>query len=231
MKGNVSSGAKRHKRKRRNTKIAKMVLIALFLLLILLYIIMALIYNTGTFSVTLDRNLYFEKNIIVYDDPDYRVFRTELRAKTVESLDNISYKWLPEDVHKQDGGSHNGDNYIAYTFFVENIGEATSDYWTEMEIVDVIKNVDEAIRVRVYRNGESTTYAKLGSNGEAEPNTTPFKSTDVITLESVKNFKPGDIDKYTIVIWIEGSDPECTDNILGGQIKIQMNFHSEFIDK
>ena len=37
-----------------------------------------------------------------------------------------------------------------------------------------------------------------------------------------------DIDKYTIVMWVEGSDLDCTDNILGGEIKVHMEFNSEF---
>ena len=37
--------------------------------------------------------------------------------------------------------------------------------------------------------------------------------------------------KYTIVLWIEGSDLECNDNILGGEFKVQMNFNSEFVDE
>ena len=32
----------------------------------------------------------------------------------------------------------------------------------------------------------------------------------------------GSVDKYTIVIWIEGDDPECTDDLLGGVIKMSM---------
>ena len=45
--------------------------------------------------------------------------------------------------------------------------------------------------------------------------------------EHVENFKPGDINKYTVVVWIEGTDPDCTDNILGGEFKAYMNFSSE----
>ena len=29
--------------------------------------------------------------------------------------------------------------------------------------------------------------------------------------------------KYTVVIWLEGNDPECLDNILGGEFKIDMS--------
>jgi hypothetical protein len=192
---------------------------------------MGVVYNNGNFSITLDKNLYFKQNLIIYDDVNYKVFRTELYAPTIERLDNIHYKWLPNDLDESEGGSHNGDNYIAYTFFIENLGDKITDYWTEVVITDVVKGLDEAVRIRVYKNGEPKTYAKISSRGVPEKDTIPFESDELITSDHVEDFKPGDIDKYTIVIWLEGSDPECTDNILGGEIKIQMNFNSEFIEK
>ena len=42
---------------------------------------------------------------------------------------------------------------------------------------------------------------------------------------NVTDFKSGSIDKYTVVIWLEGWDPECVDNIMGGEVKLSMNFH------
>jgi hypothetical protein len=38
------------------------------------------------------------------------------------------------------------------------------------------------------------------------------------------DFEPRDKDKYTIVIWLEGNDPDCLDNIIGGTMKLGMNF-------
>ena len=124
--------------------------------------------------------------------------------------------------------SHNGDNYVAYTFYIENTGTDVSDYWSQIIIDDVIKNVDTAVRLRVYKNGQYVTYAKLGMNGEAERDTVPFINDELISYEHREGFAPGDIDKYTIVMWIEGTDIDCTDNILGGEIKIHMEFNSEF---
>ena len=43
--------------------------------------------------------------------------------------------------------------------------------------------------------------------------------------------KPGDIDKYTLVIWIEGSDAECTDDILGGEFGVRLRFNSEYVEE
>lgn len=232
MNSKIILSASKVRRKQKILKISRITLFIIILLLIVLYIVVGIVYNGGNFSITLDRNLYLENNIIIYDNPNYKVFRTELFAETIDFFDNISHKWLPEDLGDYDGhGSHNGDNYIAYTFYVENLGTVVSNYWTEIVIEDVIKKVDDAVRVRVYKNGDETTYAKMSSAGTPEKNTVPFKSNDVIALNQIKDFKPGDVDKYTIIIWIEGGDPECTDNILGGEIKIRMDFNSEIIEK
>ena len=48
-------------------------------------------------------------------------------------------------------------------------------------------------------------------------------------LEQTENFKVGDIDKYTVVIWVEGDDPECKDNLIGGEIKMHMTLTEEHI--
>lgn len=204
-----------------------LIFIILMLLLLLTYFVVGIIYNSGNFSITLDGNLYFEKGLIIYDDFNYKVYRTELYAESPKTFDNIYYKWLPNDLHNHNGGSHNGKNYLAYTFYIENTGEQTSDYWTELVIDDVIKNVDEAVRVRVYKDGQSTTYAKKASNGTDEPGTVSFETDKLIVREHIVDFNPGKLSKYTIVLWIEGSDPECTDNILGGEFKVHMDFKSE----
>ena len=211
-------------------KILFVFLLLIILILLILYYTIGIIYNNGNFSVTLDKNLYFDKGLIIYDDKDYKVYRTELLAPSPESFDNISHKWLPKDINDSEGGSHNGDNYLAYTFYVENTGSDVSDYWTEVVIGDVIRNVDSAVRIRIYKNGEYVTYAKIGGNGNAEPDKVPFQDDGTVAIRHNPNFKPGDIDKYTLVLWVEGSDPDCTDNILGGEFKVEMKFNSEHID-
>ncbi|MDD2504933.1 MAG: hypothetical protein PHF21_01520 [Bacilli bacterium] len=229
MKKEVVTRAKKIKRKKKIVRILKIILLILLLLLLMLYIVFSLIYNNGSFSVTLERNLYVKNGIIIYDDPDYKVFRTELQAETMQFIDNIKYTWLPDNLHGRSNGSHNGENYVAYTFYIENLGNEIADYWSEIVIDDVIMNVDEAIRIRVYKDSEEITYAKISSNGNPEPGTTAFTSDVLVARDHVQNFSPGDSSKYTIVLWLEGSDPECTDNILGGEFKVHMDFKSEII--
>ena len=212
------------KKEKKLKKKFKLVVILLLLLLLILYFVMGIVYNNGNFSITLDKNLYLDNGIIIYDDFQYKVYRTELLAKAPETFNSIKEIWLPEEIKDYEGGSHNGDSYLVYTFYIENTGDEIASYTREVIIDDVIKNVDAAIRVRIYKNEEYLTYAKLSSEGEVEPNTVPFIDDKIIMSEDVSNFKPNDIDKYTIVLWIEGEDPDCTDNILGGEFKVRMNF-------
>lgn len=148
---------------------------------------------------------------------------TLLHADVLDSMDNITESWITEDVDNIDG-AHNGKNYIAYTFYVKNVGSKPIDYKTEIEILSVKKNADEAVRVKVYKNGEATVYAKRQKNSELpEPDTTPFYSNKMVMSQMNNQFLAGDIDKYTIVIWLEGNDPECIDNIRGGQVRMVMH--------
>ena len=230
MEKKVTLSSEKIKREKKIRKFFKIFLLCLLLLLIIIYFLVGIIYNSGNFSITMDKNLYFEKNLIIYDSPIYKVYRTELYAKAPNTFDNISYKWLPDNLDDLGGGSHNGQNYLAYTFFIENTGKDISDYWSEVIVDDVIMNVDEAVRIRVYRDGEPVTYAKLSARGTAEPETVPFDSDELVVREHITNFKPGDISRYTIVLWIEGRETECTDNILGGEFKVHMDFKSEFVE-
>lgn len=118
MKEKIKLSSEKFKREKKIKKIFFIALLLVLLLLLILYFVIGIIYNSGNFSITLDKNLYFEKGLIVYDDPDYKVYRTELYALSPESFDNVYYKWLPDNIDELGAGSHNGDNYLAYTFYV-----------------------------------------------------------------------------------------------------------------
>lgn len=227
MKSKVKLSASKVKQEKKTNKIFRIVLILIILILLILYFVIGIIYNRGNFSITLDKDLYFESGLMIYDDPEYKVYRSELLAPAPDTFDSMSYKWLPDNLGEEKLGEHNGDNYLAYTFLIENTGDKEVNYISRVVIEDVIKNVDEAVRIRVYKGNEYVTYAKLSNTGEPEEDTVPFLEDKLVMEEHVENFAPGDINKYTVVMWIEGTDPDCTDNILGGEFKAYMNFSSE----
>ncbi len=226
----IEEKAKKEKRKRIRNKVFKTLLIVIIIFLINVYIILSLFYKGENFTVTLDSEYGRESGLVIYEEQANKYERTFLRSKDIEYFTDISVNWLPENIDNEGDGSHNGRNYIAYTFYAENMGQDTINYWTTIKIDDVVKNVDEAIRVMVFKNGNKVIYAKNNkTTGEPEPDTVTFKNDDTVMLELSENFKVGDIDKYTVVIWVEGDDPECKDDLIGGEIKMHMTLTEEHI--
>ena len=223
---------KADKIKKRNNifKILKLSLTILFVVLIFAFIILSVVYKGGKFTISLDSRLANDSKIVIYEDNVIKEGQRKLSARDIEFMDNISIDWIPKDIDNYNG-SHNGENYIAYTFYIENEGKEIINYWYSIIIDDVIKNVDEASRVMIYLNGEKTIYAKLNSyTGKEETDTKAFFDKKTAVLEQRKDFSPGMIDKFTIVIWLEGDDPDCTDNLLGGEIKMHMEIRGEYKD-
>ena len=224
--------ANRIKTRKKFYQKAKWILLFLLIFLILLYFILEVTYNGGRFTISLDKNTTLKQNLVLYEDIRYKEPQVKLSAGKIDFLDNISVDWITSNIDNEKDGSHNGNNYIAYTYYVENVGEDVVDYWTELYIDDVIKNVDEALRVMVYENGEKTIYAKINNiTGLPEENTIPFYSKDKAFVRQRRLFNPNEVDKYTIVIWLEGDDPDCLDDILGGEIKLHIKIRDEhFVD-
>ena len=99
-----------------------------------------------------------------------------------------------------------------------------------MYIDDVIKNVDEAVRIMVFRNDEKTVYAKVNADtNAAEKDTKVFYSDEIAVLEQRQGLESNQYDKFTIVIWLEGDDPDCVNKIIGGEIKLHMEINEERI--
>lgn len=186
------------------------------------YAIVYVVNQTGNFTIMLDKNLQEKQSIIVSPKSDFSVRPVKMVVDSLKYMDNITESWLPNDIDEIEG-PHNGNNYLAYTFFVKNIGKETTSYRTTIDILSVIKNVDEAVRVAVYLNGEKTIYAKRKPDTfEAEEGTVPFYKTNQVMNNLRENFQSDEVDKYTVVVWLEGEDSECIDSILGGEMKMVM---------
>ena len=80
----------------------------------------------------------WDKGIVIYDNLSEKKISKELEAETKENMDNISIDWLPENIDTEQDGSHNGANYIAYTFYIENEGKESVNYWYQILIDDIV---------------------------------------------------------------------------------------------
>lgn len=213
-------------------KVVRIAILITIIFLIIIYFLLKTVYDLGDFTISLDPQLELKSGLVMYESKEKKEHKQILKADKLEFMDNISINWLPNNLNNEADGGHNGENYIAYTFYVENQGSDIINYWYNIHIDDEIKNVDSAVRVMVYRNDNKTIYAKVNSNTNLpETGTTPFYSNDEVLMEQRMNFNPGDIDKFTIVIWLEGDDPDCVDAIIGGEMKMTMEITEEHIQK
>ena len=198
-------------------KALKVATLAVLLFLINMYIVLGVLYKEGGFTVTLDGQEGQEPNLIIYESPTDKTEKSYLKCGDIKFISDISVDWIPANINDEADGTHHGVDYMAYTFYAENVGKEIINYWVT------------ALRFVLYKNGVQTVYAKPATNGNPEPRTVPFKDDKTVLLEKNADFKPGDIDKYTLVVFMEGSDPQCNDDLIGGKISMHMTLTEEHI--
>ena len=188
------------------------------------YIAVSLYSKFGSLTISINKFESTQYSLTLSETRDFKELSATIAAKEVPDITNISGADLPADLDSIDG-QHNGKNYFAYTFYLLNNGENTLSYEYQMVLSNVTNDVDKAIRIRLYVDGTPTTYARTRSDGTGpEPDTTEFRTTSVVMNDFKADFKPGNFTKFTVVIWIEGVDPDCTDELIGGDLKCEMKF-------
>ncbi len=167
-----------------------------------------------------------EVAISLSNTADFANPTTVIEGESVEEMTNISgLRDIPADITATDG-SHNGEYYFAHTFYVRNTCNKAIDLLAVINIVSAHKGADEAMYVRVYEDDSPpVTYAKIAKDGMKEFGTDePFFDKTKVMSKTFGNVAPNETKKFTVVIWLEGSDPDCTDDIMGGFVRFSMDF-------
>ena len=200
-------------------------LIALALLFGLLFALSFMQENMGNFTINLNRLELFRYGVAIDEDPNFGQATARLQAQAVTNGTNIATEDLPDDLDQIDG-SHNGKNYVAYTFYIRNAGKVDLNYSCSVRVMSASKGVEKAARVKIWKNGEPTVYAAAAADGNPEPGCVSFESDKAVCTIPEENFQVGNVDKYTVVIWLDGDDPECVDDIVGGAVEFAMDFET-----
>lgn len=202
---------------------ANAMLMLLICIVLILFVIAMSRQDTGNFTISLNRRDMAKYGLALSDTASFENATGKLKAEPIADATNISITDLPQDVNTGDG-NQNGKNYISYTFYIRNAGKQDADYRWAINVLSSSKHVEEAVRVAVYYNDTPrVVYAKWARDGSDEPDTVPFISEDTVQTASVKDLKSGSSDRYTVVIWLEGDDPDCTDDLIGGSIQLGMD--------
>lgn len=203
-----------------------LLLLGLLFALAVLFILSFSQEKMGNFTINLNRLEMYRKGISISADPNFSNATARLVADAVADATNISIYDLPDNLDEIDG-NHNGKNYMAYTYYVRNAGKENVGYYATVRLDSCAKGAEDAVRVAVWRNGERMVYAEPSANGEPEEGCTNFLSRKVVCTYIEPEFLVGNVDRYTIVIWMEGDDPECVDNIVGGSVQFSMDINAD----
>ncbi len=211
-------------RSKLRTRAALIVALVLVLTLATVYAVSMLKTKSGSFVISALNKTDSLYAISLSETAAFLNPTTRLNSGAIEGMDNITYSWLPENLETQDGG-HNGENYIAYSFYMGNTGERALDYEGNLLIDYATRGIEEAVRIMVIKNGQRTIYACPQQGTDVpEPDTVAFVSSTVAMITQTQQLEPGSADHYTVVIWLEGEDPQCVDSVKGGRMGMRMEF-------
>ena len=153
------------------------------MLLVLVYIFSLLFNRYGSFTISVKDFADRKYSLTLSETASFKRTTSRLNAAAANDITNISYNNIPKDVNDVDG-AHNGENYLAYTFYLKNSGEETCNYRYSIIISKATSGIDAAARIRVYYNedfyksatdefnysGDFVDYSKpkTGENGRAD---------------------------------------------------------------
>ena len=206
----------------------------------------------GHFTVNLTADM-LQEGYVLSETEDFEKTATRLYTEELENVNAISIQDLDEDIATAGSGSHNGVGYVAYTFYLQNAGTTASSYTYSLDITSTTNGVLGATWVMVIIDGEQNIYAQLSEDGDREnlygysyapfidiasdPDLIyyeedgkygivplDFTSDEVVMGGVQENMEPEEVHKYTVVVWVEGDDPQCTNDIMGGHAGFELQF-------
>ena len=110
------------------------------------------------------------------------------------------------------------------------------DYDMSLNVVDSVGRAIDIMRVMIiegdaeggdiYANPEASEEGENWLKQHTSYETIAFISEKQLMAKRVTDFQPEDKVKYTIVIWVEGWDMDCTDERLQDRIKMKLDFYA-----
>ena len=213
-------------------KLILTILACLLILLTIIYVVSVMYSRYGGFTVSVNKYQQIEYGLSLCETKDFQYPTSHLECQASEDITNIDGQILRYFDLGAIDGEDSGADYLCYTFYCKNAGQKAVTYEYSIDISKMTLDIEKAVRVRLISNlngegGKNVDYARaagVDENGNSipEPGTTAFFNKNTVVRDLVRDFMPGDVMKYTVVIWLEGNDPDCVDAILGGEFKVDM---------
>lgn len=192
---------------------------------------------SGNFIITLDNKDVFS-SISLVEEKDSNLTSPRLYADSVSDLPDLSFDELKLlEAVEADGNYFDPEfKYFAYSFYLVNNGLETVNIEMEYRITEVHRQTDEMIRIIIIKNDDienlSADNLKMYKKADkvpheynpAHPVAEQFVDDKTVFKSEIEAFAPEQRIKFTVIIYIEGEDPDSTDDKYGGQIKMSLRF-------
>lgn len=206
-------------------------LVALFLASLIIIIALFMGQESGNFVIQVESG-NVRKSIHITENLESGNFESRLEAGGITGLSDSTYTRFMgrKDFYTNVNGMYaDKDLHVyAYTFYILNDCAESLDVKATMYYSNVTNNLDKAIRVMtITTQGNLERCYQLEDEQEVDygasyPTIINFANKGVAYEEDYLSFEPNETMKYTILIWIEGKDPECTDQLQLGTIRFTL---------
>ncbi|MCR5787016.1 MAG: hypothetical protein K6G28_04880 [Acholeplasmatales bacterium] len=217
---------------------SKRIVTALMIVFMFLFAMIALLtyygQNVGCFTISMSDKAS-NQSIYISTDPTFDTYSPRLICDSLYQAKNIPYPIIKYERARATDGIYVSEDksYIGYTFYLKNMGDETVSLKEQLSISQETKNVSSCCWLWEFEGDNDnigTIYQKEDKNYKAYPSTYRsdnkeyFKSDTLVFSKNIEQLEPQEVLKVTLILWIEGEDPDCTDQILGGQINFNLEF-------
>lgn len=151
------------------------------------------------------------------DEHDYHYELTV--QSTSKNVDTASWVMVFKNGEQQIYAQENPNGYA----------ECIYSKW-EFPFMEYAKDVDVMQSVVTDASKAHVTQEMIDYNefyqieGLYELKAIPWESKELICRGNRQAMQVNEVDKYTVVIWLEGNDPQCQNDIIGGHLELSMKF-------
>lgn len=190
--------------------------------------------KVGNFVVAVKRD---EVKLALSMREDLSDRSSRLATSGMDNQGAATYTDIPRDI-AEGVGVKNDEKfryYLAFGFYLINESDRAIDYRMSVDVKGATGNVLEVVRLMIIEGDDvqRDIYAKREEDAQTAADIADKAGYDSIDFESDErlctreryDLPAGGKVKYTVVMWLEGYDPLCTDDLIGARLKLQINFY------
>jgi len=190
--------------------------------------------NVGSFTISMSEKAS-NHSIYISTDPTFATYSPRLMCESLDEAKNIPYQMIKYQYVKENNGTYisQDKSYVGYTFYLKNMSNESVSLRATMNIEQATQHVDDAAWIWFFQGEEDytgTIYQKYENLTDKEQNEKYpnyrqrvfFKDDTTVFDRTIENVEPDEVIKFTMILWIEGQDPDCKDSIIGGRINFNL---------